>query len=67
MQFAAIMPIKTFITCHLDKHGNLWPMGHSKTKEEVEELAKLHKHVICHIIPVKDFREKDSNNLSVEK
>ena len=39
--------------------GRFMPMGWSKDLDSAIEFAKLHKHVLCELRVIKDYRDKD--------
>lgn len=48
-----------YITCDHSPDGTLWPMGIAKTLEKAEEVAKLHRQVLCELIELKDYSKPD--------
>jgi len=50
-----------YITCHVSPQGYLSPMGNAKDKDYAVEIAKKHKHVLCRLVILRDFRERSAD------
>lgn len=45
-----------YITCYVDDNGKLCPMGEGKDILYAISCAKKHKHVLCKLEPIKDYK-----------
>lgn len=51
-----------YISCYVSPDGKLSPMGDAKKKDYAIECAKRHKHVLCRLVILNDYREDYLND-----
>jgi len=51
-----------YITCFVTDNGKLCPMGEAKDKKYAIEIAKQHKHMLCRLVKVEDYRKEKKEN-----
>lgn len=49
-----------YITCYIGNNEYLSPMGDSKDWKYAVEIAKKHKHILCKLVPIKDYSNKNN-------